>query len=485
MKPERPIDRPLTTCKTYPLLVRPMLTKVRTISLLASLFVLLVGNAQGQTMRVIGFVCDEGQTAIENVHIVDEKGERHAVSNINGIFQMEIPDTPVKLKVSHVSFETKEVAITKKMLNAAKESGILTLELSLNSNLRTLQEVVIDDSRIQMAYPNKKAWILDYEMMGEYFIFLLLEDNKKIVRMISIDNDDEYVEAETPRWCNNLYKDCFGFFHLLAKDSAYQMLLHEGALIIPYSAPIESFNNLIKPCHVSAGDKIVLQRYSYYNQFVSYIMLDKNTKEEKVFVSVLNKEQGDFNASYMEDIIGMRIHYDYNEEAGVYKVENQEEIDALAAHEAARVGERRKTVEEDHFFTVILCKPTYQPIKYINGNIYLFNHYDGKIVRYDREGNQLSEVEINYHKEKLWANEILVNEEQTRCFAKFCQNGAITLHEIDLTTGKLSNVSPLLQHSYPEKIKIKGNTVYYMHREKRVSDDHKRYLWQQPLEESQ
>ncbi|MCL2042434.1 MAG: hypothetical protein FWG84_10435 [Bacteroidales bacterium] len=90
---------------------------------------------------------------------------------------------------------------------------------------------------------------------------------------------------------------------------------------------------------------------------------------------------------------------------------------------------------------------------------------------------------ITYQKDKQWANEIIVNEEHTRCFAKYVKDGIVTLHEIDLDTGRVKGSLTLEEHTFPKKIRIKGGFVYYTYKESLYSDENKRYLWKQPLPE--
>jgi hypothetical protein len=61
------------------------------------------------------------------------------------------------------------------------------------------------------------------------------------------------------------------------------------------------------------------------------------------------------------------------------------------------------------------------------------------------------------------------------------KDGIITLHEIDLDTGRVKGSLTLKEHTFPEKIRIKGDFVYYTYKESLYSDENKRYLWKRPL----
>jgi len=440
------------------------------------LCMLKIAYPQSQAIAIFGYVYDVNDSPIEMVNIVIENSTHGTTSDANGIFKLTASKTPLKLIFSHVSYKKQELKITKADLEKAAETGVLTLDIQMISNIKMLPPVSINDSKIQMAYRNKKAWILDYELADNYLILLLLEGNKKILRIVEEDNENNYIEKEISKDFQSLYKDGFGSLHLMKKDSAYQAFFSDSTIIIPYSTSIRLFNKLIKPVQVAIGNKWIYQKFSGYNQEVTYTLMDTEKKTEKGLMSIINEQQFLFNEYFLGTQLqnGFKLNdFDFSSHDGM-EIEDIETLNlTLERNHSANL----------HFFLAILCKPTYQPIKYINRKIHLFNHYEGKLVEFDEEGNTLSEKDITYQKDKQWANEIIVNEEHTRCFAKYVKDGLVTLHEIDLETGRIKGSLTLEGHAFPEKIRIKGGFIYYTYKESLYSDENKRYLWKQPLSE--
>jgi len=475
------------------------------IFLLASVLCLLqMAYAQNQTITILGYVHDADDNPVEMVNIVIEKSTHGTTTDANGIFKLTTPKTPLKLIFSHVSYKKQEMKITKAALEEASETGVLTLDIRMESNVKMLPAVSISDSKIQMAYQNKKAWILDYELADNYLILLLLEGNKKMLRVVEEGNESNYLEKEIAKDCQSLYKDCFGSLHLIAKDSVYQAFFSDSTIIIPYSAPIKSFYQFIKPCQIAMGDKWVYQKYSGYNQVVTYTLMDIEKKTEALLASAVNEEQRHAAQLLARDIFGTEFQQEYYRRVGQYFEDMpsfdafppMEELHAIGATDATALSSKKKAAMDAqaasfeqrskslaNFFFSALCKPTYQPIKYINQKICLFNHYEGKIFAFDEDGNPLSEQTITYQNDKQWAKEIIVNEEHTRCFAKYIKDGMVTLHEIDLDTGQIKSSLTLDEHAFPEKIRIKGDFVYYTYKEALYSDENKRYLWKRMLGE--
>jgi len=444
--------------------------------LTAVLCMFKVAYTQTPPITIFGYVHDIDNNPIEMVNIIIENSNHGTASDTNGIFKLMVSKKNIKLVLSHVSYKKQELKITKSDLEKAAETGIFTLDIQMESNIKTLPTVSINNSKIEMVYRNKKAWVLDYELTDNYMILLLLEGNKKILRIVEENNENNYIEKEVSKDILKLYKDSFGSLHLITKDTVYQAFFFESEIIIPYSTTTQVFNKLIKPIQISIENKLVFQKFSDYNQRVTYMLIDTEKKTEKELTSVINKEASHFNKSLFED-----IHKNKRQSNNFDSFSNNMEIED---EDAFNLLLEQKNSANLHFFFHIFGKPTYQPVKYINQKIYLFNHYDGKLLAFDEEGNTLSENPIIYQNDKRqWKNEIIVNEEKTRCFAKYIKDALVTLYEIDLNTGRIKGSVTLEEHAFPEKIRIKGNFIYYIHKEHLYSDDNKRYLWKQPLPE--
>ena len=126
-------------------------------------------------------------------------------------------------------------------------------------------------------------------------------------------------------------------------------------------------------------------------------------------------------------------------------------------------------------------KPPYSLLATINDTLYFFDHLNSLIVAYDLDGNYLKETPINYHNNKSWDKEIIVNEEKTRCFAKFTRNGESSLVEINPNTGQTMKTYVLEVHAFPTKIRVRGNEIHYLSKDY-FEREEKYFLWRQKLE---
>ena len=117
----------------------------------------------------------------------------------------------------------------------------------------------------------------------------------------------------------------------------------------------------------------------------------------------------------------------------------------------------------------------------MGGNGVFLGALNSLIVAYDLDGNYLKKVPINYHNNKGWDKEIIVNEEKTRCFAKFTRNGETSLVEINPNTGQMLGRYVLEVHAFPTKIKVRGNEINYMSKDY-FEGEQKYFLWRQKME---
>ena len=133
------------------------------------------------------------------------------------------------------------------------------------------------------------------------------------------------------------------------------------------------------------------------------------------------------------------------------------------------------------FYQHVLTRPPYSLLATINDTLYFFDHLNSLIVAYDLDGNYIRETPCNYHNNKGWDKEIIVNEEKTRCFAKFTRNGETSLVEINPNTGQMMGRYVLEVHAFPTKIKVRGNDIYYLSKDY-FEREQKYFLWRQKME---
>ena len=444
--------------------------------------------ADAQNIRVTGKVTAINGMGIAGVHIFDSIAKIGATSDINGVFSLNIPKKATKLRFSHIAFETKYLSLTEKHLADTIVANTIWLEVELTQKIKELAVVEISDAKVEIAYKNAKQWILDYEPVGtSEFLLLLLEKNKKYLQLVN-SNHEKISQIAVNKNYNTLLKDCFGNFHLLSVDSACQIFLMEDKLTLPYRYIRHEFDQIMRPLVVNTDNYLYTKSYSVHGQLVSYNKIHKVSKEITPFVINFEKDQAVFNRYY--NIIPEFIAC--NAESGINVtpeiIENFQSL-LISAKNVGELFRLKQAIAPARIcvdpFALIwymtLVKSPYSLLEKLNDTLYFFDHLNNDIATYDLDGNYIKEVSINYHNNKNWDKEIIVNEEKTRCFAKFTRNGETSLVEINPNTGQTMGRYVLETHAFPTKIKVRGNEIHYLSKD-HFEGEEKYFLWRQRLE---
>jgi hypothetical protein len=474
----------------------------------------VVFEASAQNIRVAGKVTTSNGTGIAGVHVFDSIAKVGTTSDINGIFTLTIPPKakfssssllPLEeleevwakrgLRFSHIAFNTHYVSLTQKMLSDTIATNTIWLDVVLTQKVRELPVVEISDAKVQIAYKNPKQWILDYEPVGtDEFLLLLLEKNKKYLQLVN-SNHEKISQIVVDKDYSTLFKDCFGTFHLLSRDSACQIFLTDEELTFPYRYTRHDFDQVMDPIVVNTDNYLYTKNIAGYGQVVLFNKINKVTKEATPFIENAEEKRAIiFNSTYASEITaGFRacvmdfFGYEATPELiAAFRImlinsKDMDEILRLSIYTVETDVCMRELLPIIQFYKHVLAKPPYSLLAIVNDTLYFFDHLDSKILVYDLDGNYLKETSTNYHNNKGWDKEIIVNEEKTRCFAKFTRNGETSLIEIDLNTGKMLGKYVLGTHAFPTKIRVRGNDIYYLSKDY-FEGEQKYFLWRQKLE---
>ena len=394
-----------------------------------------VFNASAQNIRVAGKITAANGTGIAGVHVFDSIAKNGTTSDINGVFSLTIPKKATKLRFSHIAFNTHYILLTKDDI----ATNTIWLDVVLTQKIMELPVLEISDAKVEIAYKNSKQWILDYEPVGaDEFLLLLLEKNKKYLQLVN-GNHEKVSQIEVSKDYDKLAKSYLGTYHVLSKDSACQVFLIDEELQFLYRYTRHEFDHRMAHVVVDTDNYFYTKTYSGHEQWVLYNKFNKESKEVTPFIETRNE-------------IGALFIRDWIEKYGY-----------------------------DEFYYFILTIPPYSLLAKINDTLYFFDHLNSLIAAYNLDGNYLKKNPIHYHNNKGWDKEIIVNEEKTRCFAKFTRNGETSLVEINPNTGQMMGRYVLEVHAFPTKIKVRGNEINYMSKDY-FEGEQQYFLWRQKME---
>jgi hypothetical protein len=360
-------------------------------------------------------------------------------------------------------------------MEQALQDGSFFVEIILEPKIQTLSVVEITDGKVVIAYNDTKKWILDYVLIGEDEILLLLIDkNKKYLQLINHLHETIAITPINNKY-RHLYKGCLGNIYLVSDNDVCQIFLIENKFYLMYHVLKDYFFNTIGKTMETTSHYLYLKEISSQNQKIAYYKIDTINKSKTLLYTIYNQLISDLQIERQE----------------LYKdlAKLGEGTDMSLSVSASSMRENPKSLNQKAqsirmsfaFNEYILSQEPYLPLFQINDELCLFNHINGELVKFSLTGELICKIKINYHLDDGWDKEIIVNEEKTRCFAKFTRNGESSLVEINPNTGKMMGKYVLEVHAFPTKIKVRGNEIYYLSKDY-FEGEQKYFLWKQKLE---
>jgi hypothetical protein len=424
-----------------------------------------------QNVTISGFVIAPDRTPVEFANIFDKTEKTGTTTDAKGWFSLQVPMQEIVLRISHVTFSTQTVEITKKDFEQNLMDNAYFLEIVLEPKIETLSMVEISGDKVQVVNEDSKQWILDYELIGEKEILLLLmEKNKRYLQLIDEHDNKVVAKTKVDSKYRRFYRDCFGNIYLLSDDNAFQIFLVDEELILLYEQSMQDFSGLIEKVVLTVPNYFFTKEVSARDKNVVYYQIDTAARQASVFYNVideigkeLQKEQIEL---FREAGGDLTMSVSASSKSSIAKSENRPE-------QVARMG----YLLNEH----ILSQEPYVPLMRVSNNLYLFDHISDKVLTYHLNGALIKEHPIDYHNNKDWMKNIFSDEEKQRCFTVFSKNGRMTLKEFGPEMESFSRSIVLEKHLYPSKISVRGDKIYYLARDY-FENENKYYLWKQIME---
>jgi hypothetical protein len=123
-----------------------------------------------------------------------------------------------------------------------------------------------------------------------------------------------------------------------------------------------------------------------------------------------------------------------------------------------------------------MFRPAYKVLERIGDSVYFFNHISSSIDIYDQDLYYQKSHPIDYHKQRQWEQEILVDAVEKKAYTTFRYRGKYDLYEINLNNGSI-RYTMTIPFAFPYKIMINNGFLYVLYRNKASSWDKKSLYW--------
>lgn len=325
---------------------------------------------------------------------------------------------------------------------------ILPIKAKSQKKVYDLPSVEFIDHRVDTVFGTWKYSVADYEFIDDKIVILTFQKSLEKVTVRLIDASQKVISSfDLPDEAKKFYKDYMGYVNIICANHIYRITIKEDVLHLG-SLPMEEYQKFIMPCVDSSANSVYFSNYqSDYPEFTFYAY----NSNEKIITP-------------LKTVCDQEVLHGYNME--YYFLKPKERIYVRKMADYYGIDKHRIAATMGGLTSSMYYTPLYSPLHVMNDTICIFDHSSNAIFKYDKNLNQLDSIAIDYNHPKSWRewkNEVIIDKEANKAYALYQKNGFYYLKRIDMKSGKIIS-SYKLTNQYVEKIKIKGDYVYYIYR---------------------
>jgi hypothetical protein len=277
--------------------------------------------------------------------------------------------------------------------------------------------------------------VLDYEFLDDY-ILLLANRRGSIFRpcLLLISREGDTLATLDVSRPSCLYRDFEGSVYFLSKAEAFGLSLHDGKPVLEHVMGSREFLETYPAVVDKKAPLWILRRYQRNQQALDYFRYAETDREYALFCSVTN-------------------------EPAIARARWGPYFDGTAA--------------DEHFARIIINRPVYAPMFRKGDSLVLFNFLDQKICFFDDSGMHIAGIPAGFMRDKSCRETLIKDEITGNFYVLYMRNGISSLHRINLKTGAAISCATIPGFVYAEKIRVQGNEVFFLYREKSMQEQKK------------
>ncbi|MDR0790691.1 MAG: carboxypeptidase-like regulatory domain-containing protein [Bacteroidales bacterium] len=485
-------------------------------------FIALIGFAGIAFSQIVvvkgNVVSAEDNKPITGVHILIKSTQKGMTTDTNGHFDLQNVTLPVTLEISHISYEKKELRISK---IDVEYDNVITLNISLILRTENLNDIAIYADKVHQL----ERLVYDFEVDDSSLYLICNKKDKKTLRVY--DFNDYLKRSQTlPKGCSELGFDWQNrLFAKKGDNNGYWRISDKDTSLIytKYDTVWEKTKTLVEGIIASPKYYFVANKSDnfwehwcfYNNKFetltsipevlkISRINIEGCFDNGVIFFSCRSAYFGQHKQLFRvyKDSLG-RVKYNMmyyafldiddwltssvKDPAKKVAIYNDIQVDNYTLNQLELYKKSGSILEEfigrrDIFFLYRMqMTPIPVHFKIIGNYLYIFNFDKGVIYKLDQDNFLVSVVAIDEAllNQPLYYR-LIFNQEGTRCFIKVEKTHQyVALQELDIATGKYIRTINLIKPKV-EKIRIVGNYIYYTAAVE-GKNAIERWLWKQDL----
>ncbi len=378
-----------------------------------------------------------------------------SISNKEGRFKINTDKDSITLKFSHISSVPKLLKINAK---AVSDSNIL---VTLSPFSYTLDAVEISEERYETIYKKPNQSVIDYEIYDHRIYFLLKDYTNRKYQLISVnENLRDTIFSTPPGKPRGIIIDFYGNLDIVSKSgSVYQIIIENGQI------------NYLEPFNYSKLEK-VNELYDFKIDSNYYFSEYKTKINDKICYYTINRSSKNMFHTIIDE---KKVDYIF------------QELRFLLPKEYFNLGalpgdERRAYINnmyDNHEITFDLnyhYNNIWNVFFNIEDEVYIIDNIKNKLLKFDKTGKFVSELNITHSNDdekafkllemeegRIWKDKALIdNCNNGKAYFLWKQGAKTDLYSLDLSGGEISFIETL-PHVFPIKIKVYNNTIYYLY----------------------
>ena len=409
------------------------------------LFVLgFISHGTAQERAIAQGICtNEKGKAIENVSVYVSDSQLIAITDENGCFSYTHAKAGDQLRFAHMAYEPAFYTIKKEDLNGKP------INISIKTKKHELHEVEVTANAPQIAFDNPVRSVVDYVICDDGIYMLAYRRRNSTLLHLSFEMDTLH-ELKISSEYKNVFKDFYGFVHVVSNDKACQVGftgISEGEkkemfLFPPIS--LSRFYKLYGPIITASDSVVITGRYAFFGL-----------------------EQYYYCVTPTADTVYMLYHI----------------VDEIARDDFMTAQDDRFYCMAVNFFPHILY--IFNPIFGIDNKFYLFAYTDSEVLVFDAVGNELERHPLTFHRlkkwngktetDKRWKKKMMADEARKEFYSYFVDDGLCTIMHIDLETGTAKPIMDLSGYPFAEMLRVHDGVLYFLYP---TGNNHRKALYQ-------
>lgn len=409
--------------------------------LIIIVFVPLSIKSQDFPIFITGQVVDSiNLVPLENVHITSPESQIGVVSSSSGKFELSISDLPITLSFSRLAYQETQIRIERKTDT--------NLEVKLIPHSYNLEEVTITDGNTYNKNIHRFT-VLDYDFKGDSILLLQkqrsLGGSPSLVVLNQQFDTLNYLQ-QLPKGIDKIYRDCLNTFHLVSKDSVYQINFRGGKITMHRPFEIKWFNQVMGDCIFKKDGDLFFEFPIYQGFGHKIIYINEESKNKNLFVRYVDKEQYE------------RMVNDISEISSYYYLHN--EVNA-STNDSATIHHIHFFDYHSRFLKEINDLPIKNAICLNRDTIHYFNYYESKILSFSQIDSPPTEVEIDYKAQSGWGADLLIDRVENKIYSLIKDKSDYLIYALNIKRGIATYVTKISLFQ-GQNLKVNGGYLYYL-----------------------